>query len=214
MSIAAPSMRPAVQELAISAKGFLSLAEGLRLFDLAREASCLGPCVEIGSYCGKSALFLGEACRHAGQHALFSIDHHLGSAEQQRGEEYFDADLFDARRDRIDTLPHFLENVGRAGLEAWIVPVIGSSTRVAHSWPGGRIGLLFIDGGHSQHDVDADFRSWAPLVVPGGFVCFHDVYPNPADGGGAPHRTFLEARAAGGWELIGLVDSLGVLQRR
>jgi MMP 1-O-methyltransferase len=206
-------MRPDVQSLAAAAKGFLSPAEGMRLFDLACTAARLGPCVEIGSYCGKSALFLGEACRIAGQSALFSIDHHRGSEEQQPGAEYFDADLFDARRARVDSLPYFLENVSRAGLEGWIIPVIGRSSQVARNWPGTRIGLLFIDGGHSQEDVDADYHSWAPLIVSGGFLCFHDVYSNPADGGQAPYRTFLEAQGSGRWRTIGLFESLAVLQR-
>lgn len=206
-------MRPLVQDLAAAAKGFLSRAEGMRLFDLARTAARLGPCVEIGSYCGKSALFLGEACRVTGRWGLFSVDHHRGSEEQQPGAQYFDADLFDARRRRMDTLPHFLENLSRAGLEDWVIPVIGRSSEVARNWPGTRVGLLFIDGGHSQEDVDADYLSWSPLIVPGGFLCFHDVYPDPADGGQAPYHTFLRAQASGQWKTIGLFESLGVLQR-
>lgn len=208
------SMRADVQSLAAGVKGFLSTMEGLQLFHLALAAAQLGPCVEIGSYCGKSALFLGEACRIAGRAALFSIDHHRGSEEQQRGAEYFDADLFDARRARVDTLPHFLENVCRAGLEDWVIPVVGRSTQVARSWPGAQIGLVFIDGGHSQQDVDADYRAWSPWIVSGGFLCFHDVYPDPADGGQAPYLTFLEAQAADRWRTIGIFESLGVLQRR
>ena len=155
----------------------------------------------------------GDDDDSAGRHALFSIDHHRGSEEQQPGAPYFDADLYDEGRGRIDTLPHFLRTVERAGLQHWIIPVIGASTSIARSWPAARIGLLFIDGGHSQEDVEGDYRSWAPLVVASGYLCFHDVYPNPAGGGQAPYRMFCEAQARDGWTLVGRLGSLGVLRQ-
>lgn len=209
-----PAMNSSSLAIATASKGFLALDEGMKLFELAYSAARLGPCVEIGSYCGKSAVFLAEGCRSAGGHLLFSIDHHRGSEEQQPGAPYFDQDLYDRRRRRIDTLPHFLETVDGAGLQDWIVPVVGASARIAASWPGARLGLLFIDGGHSQHDVDSDYRLWAPLVSRGGYLCFHDVFPNPADGGQAPYLTFSAAQHEPDWDSVGLFGSLGVLQRR
>src|ERR1700732_1542987 len=82
-------MRPEVRRQALAAKGFLTEEEGDRLFKLAQRCSRVAPCVEIGAYCGKSTLFLGEGCRY-GRYSLFSIDHHRGSVEQQPGEPYFD----------------------------------------------------------------------------------------------------------------------------
>jgi len=61
-------------------KGFIDLDEGARLYEAALAASRLGPCLEIGSYCGKSSLYLGSACRESGG-VLFSVDHHRGSEE-------------------------------------------------------------------------------------------------------------------------------------
>ncbi|HHP7236381.1 MAG TPA: class I SAM-dependent methyltransferase, partial [Desulfobacterales bacterium] len=55
-------------------KGFLDPAEGRALYELALASASRGPCLEVGSYCGKSALYLGAACRDAGS-TLFSIDH-------------------------------------------------------------------------------------------------------------------------------------------
>jgi hypothetical protein len=207
-------MRPEVQKLASQVKGFLSIEEGTRLFELACESSRMGPCVEIGSYCGKSAIYLGEGCRTTACHVLFSIDHHRGSEEQQEGEEYFDSELYDARLGRINTLPHFLRNLDAAGLGEWVVSVIGHSVSVARSWPGARLGLVFIDGGHSEHDVEGDYAAWSPLVVRGGYLCFHDIYPNADDGGQAPYRTFERARSLPEWGVLGLYGSLGVLKRR
>jgi hypothetical protein len=34
-------------------KGFLDPEEGEALYEIAKEAGGLGPCLEIGSYCGK-----------------------------------------------------------------------------------------------------------------------------------------------------------------
>ena len=207
-------MRPEVRKLASQVKGFLSIEEGTRLFELARDGSLMGPCVEIGSYCGKSALFLGEGCRTAARFALFSIDHHRGSEEQQEGSEYFDPELYDAHLGRINTLPHFLRNLDAAGLEDWVVSVIGHSVLVARSWPGAQLGLVFIDGGHSENDVAGDYAAWSPLIIRGGYLCFHDIYPNPSDGGQAPYRTFERARSLPEWGYVGLYESLGVLKRR
>jgi predicted O-methyltransferase YrrM len=210
----APPMRRDIKALALAAKGFLAEAEGLLLYELAYRASADGPCVEIGSYCGKSALFLGDGCRARGRYRLFSVDHHGGSEEQQPGQPYFDPDLLDAAQGRVNTLPRFVNTVARAGLEDWIVPVVGRSGTVAASWPGAGLALVFIDGGHSTEAVRTDFRGWASLVKPGGWLCFHDIYPNPADGGRAPFEVFEQARASRAWRYEGLVGSLGVLRRR
>jgi predicted O-methyltransferase YrrM len=211
---AAPPMRGETKQLALAAKGFLAEAEGLRLYELAYRAAGSGPCVEIGSYCGKSALFLGEGCRTRGGYPLFSIDHHSGSEEQQPDQEYFDPELYDAAQGRVNTLPWFLTNVARAGLEDWILPVVGKSHVVAASWPRADLALVFIDGGHSKPSVEGDFRGWSRHVRSGGWLCFHDVYPNQADGGRAPFEVFESARASGRWKVEGLFGSLGVLRRR
>src|ERR1700733_7989420 len=141
-------------------KGFLSTEEGLKLYELAREGARTGPCVEIGSYCGKSALYLGEACRDTARFALFSVDHHLGSEEQQKGQLYFDPELYDDALGRTNTLPHFIRNLDDASLREWVIPVIGHSALVARSLAGARLGLVFVDGGHSEGDVTADYDGW------------------------------------------------------
>lgn len=206
-------MRVEARRVAMAAKGFLSEEDGLRLFEIASAASDLGPCVEIGSYCGKSAIFIGEGCRARGRHALFSVDHHRGSEEQQPGQEYFDPELFDAAVGGPNTLPHFIANIRRAGLERWIFPIVGDSAAVAASWTGA-LGMLFIDGGHAKSTVEADARGWSGFVAPGGWLCFHDVFPNPADGGQAPYEVFESLRAQREWTFDGLYGSLGVLRRQ
>ena len=193
-------------------KGFLDEDEGRRLYEAAREAGGRGPCLEIGSYCGKSALYLGAGCREAGG-ILFSIDHHRGSEEQQPGEEYFDPDLLDARTGCIDTLVHFRRTLNEAGLEDTVVPIVAKSEVAARRWST-PLSLVFIDGGHAYDTVLKDYRNWAGHVMPGGYLLFHDLFENPEDGGQAPFNVFQIALASDLFEELPRTKTLGVLRRR
>jgi MMP 1-O-methyltransferase len=206
-------IRPETLDLARAAEGFLAEEEGIKLFELAERSAYGAPCLEIGSYCGKSTLFLAEGCRASGGHCVFSIDHHSGSAEQQPGQEYYNPKLYDHELGRINTLPHFLRNLFQAGLLDWVIPVIGDSARVGKNWAG-PLALVFIDGGHTDENVRSDYETWCRHVISGGYVCFHDVFLDPAAGGQAPRRLFDEAKGSRMWELEGLYSTLGVLRRR
>jgi MMP 1-O-methyltransferase len=193
-------------------KGFLEPAEGEHLYRLACEAAPRGPCLEIGSYCGKSTLWIGAACREAGQ-VLFAIDHHRGSEEQQPGEEYFDPALFDPAARRVDTFRHFRATLAAAGLEDTVVPVVCTSALAGRAWRT-PLSLVFIDGGHALDTVAADCRLWSPHLVPGGLLAFHDLFPDPSRGGRAPFQIYQEALASGRYAEHSFVGSLGVLERR
>ena len=111
------------RELFRQVKGFLDVSEGEALYAIAQEAGKMGPCIEIGSYCGKSTLCIGTACKETGS-ILFTIDHHRGSEEQQPGEEYFDPDLFDPRSGQIDTFREFRKTIAAADIEDTVVPIV------------------------------------------------------------------------------------------
>lgn len=207
-------MRDEVKRLALEIKGFLAEDEGMLLCQLATVSSRLGPLVEIGSYCGKSTLFLGEGCMETGMHPVFTVDHHRGNEEQQPGQPYFDPELWDAASGSMKTIGRLVANIHQAGLEDWVIPVVGSSRIVGSEWPLRRFGLVFIDGGHSASDVTVDFEVWVGRVRRGGYLCMHDVYPDERDGGQAPFRVFERARRRRRWRFVDLVGSLGVLQRR
>lgn len=198
-------------DLIRSTKGFLAEEEGLHLYRMAAQAAPRGPCVEIGSYCGKSTIYIGTACRENGQ-VLFAVDPHRGSEEQQPGEAYFDPELFDPRSGRIDTLRHFRETLSRAGLEDTVVPLVCASALAARRWTT-PLSLVFIDGGHAYDTVIADFSSWAPHVLRGGFLLFHDVFSDPSKGGQAPYAVYRIALDSGCFVKHSFVQSLGVLQR-
>ncbi len=196
-----------------AARGFLPTEEGLALHGAACSvrAEVLGPMLEIGSYCGKSALYLGDAARRTGR-VLFCVDHHRGSEENQPGWEWHEPDLVDAAVGRLDTLPHFRRAVYDAGLEDVVVAVVGESATVARWWTT-PLALLFIDGGHGEDPAHRDYECWAPLVAPGGRLAIHDVFPDPADGGRPPFEIFGRALASGAFAELEGCGSLRVLQR-
>lgn len=199
------------RDLLETVKGFLDPEEGRRLYEVALAGCRLGPCLEIGSYCGKSALYLGAACREAGS-VLFSVDHHRGSEEQQPGEEYFDPALWDPRSGRIDTLPFFRATLEAAGLEETVVPIVSASLVAARAWAT-PLGLVFIDGGHGYETALKDYRCWATHIAPGGYLLIHDIFENSQDGGQAPYRVYLQAVASGKYRELERTKSLGVLKR-
>lgn len=192
-------------------KGFLHPDEGRRLFELALDAARAGPCLEVGSYCGKSTVYLGTACRERRQ-LLYAVDHHRGSEEHQPGEGYHDPELLDPLTGRVDSFRAFRVTLARAGLDDTVVPVVAPSALAARHWltP---LALVFIDGGHSREAALTDYRCWAPRVQPGGVLAIHDLFPDPAEGGQAPIEIYRLALASGLYAELPGTRTLGVLRR-
>lgn len=195
-----------------AAKGFMPVVEGLALYAAAADAAALGlPLLEVGTYCGRSTILLADAARTAGVTAV-TVDHHRGSEEQQPGWEYHDPTVVDPEVGRMDTLPTFRRTLHAAGLEEHVVALVGRSPQVAAVW-GGRLGLVFIDGGHTDEHANGDYEGWAPHVAEGGLLVIHDVFPDPAHGGQAPYRVYRRALDSGAFTELSVTDSLRVLRR-
>ncbi|VEN73763.1 conserved hypothetical protein [Candidatus Desulfarcum epimagneticum] len=193
--------------------GFLDPEEARRLYDTALEAAGMGaPCLEVGGYCGKSAMCLGLACKEKGG-VLFSIDHHRGSEEQQPGEEYFDPALFDPVSFCVNTLPCFLDTLKRFGLQDTVIPIVAESAAVGRMWGTG-LSLVFIDGGHSREAALKDYAAWSGHVIPGGYLLIHDLFPDPEKGGQAPMEIYRMALSSGLFEALPMTRTLGVLKRK
>jgi MMP 1-O-methyltransferase len=198
-------------QAAKNAKGFMPVEEGLALYELARHYGKLGPICEIGTYCGKSTIYLGAAARHT-KSVVVTVDHHRGSEEIQPGWAHHDPTLMDIRFGKMDSLPAFRATIAAAGLEDEVIAVVGRSERVAALWTA-PLGMVFIDGGHSEEPVTRDYEGWAPHVVTGGGLVFHDVYPDPAAGGQAPYRIYLRALESGAFTEVSARGSIRVLER-
>jgi MMP 1-O-methyltransferase len=205
-------MDPQLRKQAEAARGFMPPDEGLALWEAARSVAVDGPFLEVGSYCGKSAVYLGAAAQ-AADRVLFCVDHHRGSEENQAGWEWHEPDLVDPVTGRMDTFPWFRRTVYEAGLEPQVVAVVGDSATVARHWAT-PLALLFVDGGHGVEPARRDYAGWTPHVAPGGLLVIHDVFPEPADGGRPPYEEiYRPALDSGGFHELRAVGSLRVLQR-
>ena len=210
-----PPLDPALRAHALAANGFMPGNEGDALYQAAlagADAVPGRPFVEVGSYCGRSTVWLGGAARATGR-TLFAVDHHFGSEENQPGWEWHDATLVDPRTGRMDTLPAFRSTIIDAGLTREVVAVVGDSPVVARNWAT-PLAFLFIDGGHGVEPATLDHDLWTPHVAPGGILAIHDVFPDPADGGRPPYENiYLPALAGGRFEDVSAEGSLRVLRR-
>lgn len=207
-------LSPALRDHAIAAKGFMPVEEGDALYAAAVAAglSASGPMVEVGSYCGRSTVWLGAAARAAGT-VLFAVDHHRGSDENQAGWQHHDTSVVDPRTGRMDTLPTFRSTIHDAGLDDVVIAVVGQSPTIASYW-NTPLSLLFIDGGHGEEPARLDYQGWAAHVAVGGTLAIHDVFPDPADGGRPPYeQIYLPALRSGLFTEIGVTGSLRLLQR-
>ena len=195
-------------------KGFMPRDEGLALFEHARRHGHDvpgGTWLEIGAWCGKSAVYLGAAAELTAS-VLYSLDHHHGSEENQAGWEHHDSSLVDPSTGRIDTLPHWRRAMIAGDLEQSVVGLVGDSPTVSSRWTT-PLAFCFIDGGHGEEPAWADYRGWAPHVVPGGWLAIHDVFPDPADGGRPPYDLWCAALESGEFVEDGACGSLRVVRR-
>ncbi|OLZ69393.1 hypothetical protein AV521_17870 [Streptomyces sp. IMTB 2501] len=206
--------KPEILDAFEGAKGFMPLAEGLALYGAAVEAGRLGlPLLEVGTYCGRSTVLLADAARAAGVSVL-TVDHHRGSEEQQPGWDYHDPETVDPEIGLMDTLPAFRRTLFKAGLEEHVVALVGRSPQIAAIW-NSPLGLVFVDGGHTDEHATADYEGWAPHVAEGGLLVIHDVFPEPEDEftGQAPYRVYLRALESGAFTEVSVTGSLRVLVR-
>jgi MMP 1-O-methyltransferase len=194
-----------------AAPGFMPPEEGLALYAAAHRAASLGPLVEIGTYCGKSTIYLAAAAAAHGT-VVVTVDHHRGSEEHQPGWEYHDPSLVDPITGRIDTVPAMRRTLHSAGLEDTVVAVIGRSATVARLWST-PVALVFIDGGHTDEAARCDYEGWVPHLMQEGLLAIHDVFADPADGGQAPYRIFQHAIHSGMFTEDTVTGSLRTLRR-
>ena len=203
-------MDPWLLNAARRAIGFMPDDEGIALYEAALEAAERGPLLEIGSYCGKSTLYLGAAARE-NDTVVFSIDHHRGSEEHQPGAEYHDPALIDDQG-QVDTLATFRRTIERADLSDVVVTIVADSRVAAKAWAT-PVAMVFIDGGHSSEAARADYECWTPHLLPGGLLAIHDVFEDPAEGGRPPFEIYRRALDSGTVREISATGSLRVLRR-
>ena len=171
-------------------KGFMPYHEGEALSKWAEEFSKEGPIMEIGTYCGKSSLFLSNGANKNNQ-LVYTVDHHNGSEEHQIDEEYFDNEIYDSETNSVNSFPLFVENINRFRASN-VIPIVRSSEDAAKTW-NTYLGMVFIDGGHALGTAMQDFNSWNEKIISGGALVIHDIFEKPEDGGQAPFIVYQHA---------------------
>jgi len=209
-AVAPERIDPARKKVADDAKGFLPEDEAEALYDAAWAMAPYGPILEVGTYCGKSATWLGAAAQGRGGNVV-TIDHHRGSEENQAGWEHHDTELVDSAVGLMDTLPFFRRTMHAAGLEDVVTAVIAKSPTAAALWST-PLAMLFIDGGHAEEHAQADYMNWSGFVIKDGVLAIHDVFADPKDGGQAPFHIY-ERAVGDGFREVRAVGSLRVLRR-
>ena len=188
-------------------KGFMPQHEGIALTKWSEKFSSIGPIMEIGSYCGKSAIYLSKGAILNDQ-LVYTIDHHFGSEEHQIKEEYFDSEIFDYKNQRVNTLPLLIKNINKVQVKN-IVPIVSNSVDIASKWDA-KLGMVFIDGGHSFKAANNDYVSWSTKIKKNGALVIHDIFENPDEGGQAPFEIFQKA-LKNNFEVYERVDTLACL---
>ncbi len=201
---------PQLEQIATATKGFMPPDEALALFEAASSARP-GAWLEIGTYCGKSTVYLGAAARTVGAQ-LITVDHHRGSEENQPGWEWHDESLVDGESGRLDTLPSLRRTLRLAELDDVVTPVVGNTQTVA-TWWRTPLEFLFLDGNHTEQIAQHDYEAFARHLVVGATLAVHDVFPDPADGGQPPWHVVQRAIASGDFEESSVTGSLRILRR-
>jgi predicted O-methyltransferase YrrM len=158
-----------VRRIAAAVDGWLSDAQGRALYEAAARVTGRGMIVEIGSWKGRSTVWLGHGARRAGAR-VHAVDPHVNSREDPHA----------------NTLDAFTSNILRAGVAGNVETLVMTSAEAAAKLKGG-VELLFVDGDHTVEGARADAAIWLPRVIEGGTVMFHDVATSGYSG---PRRVF------------------------
>lgn len=158
-----------VKEAASKAEGWLADAQGKFLYNAAKNCQGRGVIVEIGSWKGKSTIWLAKGSKAGRNVKIYSVDPHTGASSYRE------------RYGEVWTFEEFKQNIKLANVEDVVVPVIKTSKDAARDWDGKSIELLWIDGEHEYEMVKLDFELWYPYLIEGGTIAFHDTigWPGP-----------------------------------
>jgi predicted O-methyltransferase YrrM len=170
-------------------EGFLSLKEGILLYNLARNCQGKGVIVEIGSYKGKSTAWLAMGSKSGKKVKIYTIDSHKSHGIP--GEE------------GKDTFLDFKRNMEYMEVEDIVIPIVKTSKEAAEDFKA-PVELIFIDGSHKYEDVKMDFELWYPKVIEGGIMAFHDTVGWPG-----PEKVVEEfIFKSNNFKYVGFVDSI------
>lgn len=183
----------------IRLEGLIHDDEGPRLAYLAARVPKDLAIVELGSYKGRSTCFLGAGSRAGNGAHVWAVDTWTSGTRTVKG------------YNRPRTFRTFRRQVSGMGLDDLVTWVRGESSQIGKVWTR-ETGLLFIDACHTEKSVRKDVTLWAPWVVPGGWIAFHD-YGKPGLEG-LTRVVDEDVAGSGEWEEIQVHRRLWTARRR
>lgn len=161
-----------------------------------------GNIIEIGSWCGRSALVLGMAAKEIGNTNVYGIDYFPNKSDWVENEdgtysiemtingkvvsglknqtvwrEPFHNDLLPFYDKNPNLLNVFKKNISNKNLQNVVLPFKGNSDLFIESVDKDfKCKLAFIDGEHSFESVSTDINNINKVLVPGGWICFDDAF--------------------------------------
>lgn len=151
-----------IKKIADKIDGWLWDKEGEFLYETAKKCTGKGVIVEIGSWKGKSTVYLGGGSKSGKGVKIFAIDPHIGSLEHQK-------------KGPIWTFEEFKENIKMANVDDVIEPIVKTSQAAEKDFGQKPVEFLWIDGDHKYQSVKLDFDIWLPHLIEGGIIAFHDT---------------------------------------
>ena len=150
--------------------GFLSDNEGELLYNFARKCTRKGAIIEIGSWKGKSTIWLGHGSKNGNRATVYAIDPHVVSHAHRLYRN-------------VRPFEEFTRNIENAGVNDIVVPIVQTSEKASNNF-NSNAELIFVDGAHEYEAVKLDFQLWFPKLLDGGIIAFHDSdrfnkYPGP-----------------------------------
>jgi predicted O-methyltransferase YrrM len=159
-----------------AAPGLLTEREARFLILAATATPGRGVILEIGSFKGKSTVGLASVAAHYRLGPVVAVDPHTAPAST-------DPSL----GDQVSSFDDFGNTLAAAGLTAHVEVHRTFSRDLAAGW-NRPIRLLWIDGDHTYGGAKEDLDLFAPHLIAGGIVAFHDVLHSFA----GPIRVFVE----------------------
>jgi len=144
-------------------QGWVGTGELIFLYHSAKAVTGRGCIVEIGSWKGKSTIWIAQGAKDGSAGRVYAIDPFAGS---------------DGLRNHGDsTFTDFKNNINKARVQDVVTPIVATSEIASKDW-NKPIEFLFIDGSHEYADVEKDFLLYSPHLIPGGVIAFHDTAPS------------------------------------
>jgi hypothetical protein len=134
--------------------------------------------IEIGAWKGCSSITMASALKRLGRNGVvISIDTWLGSEEHWIEDSLYAS--LQIRRGIPDLQSTFMNNIIASDLTGYVIPFPIDSINGARvvSRLGISADMIHIDAGHDQISVEADIRSWWPVLNEGGILIMDDYYP-------------------------------------